>query len=136
MSMSLAEVRCAIYVFFNLLCSTPTSLTSPHLRGQASRALRQGTSTATSLLQSCMARIRSRDGQLNAFVTVVEEEKLRVEAARADERYLKGKELYFIHPVLANAWAWDSILPLYSSLISIYIILPSTTHHRVSAQCP
>ncbi|MFA6551115.1 MAG: Asp-tRNA(Asn)/Glu-tRNA(Gln) amidotransferase subunit GatA [Patescibacteria group bacterium] len=56
---------------------------------QASQGLKQGEFTSVELTRACLAEIKKRNGELNAVLTICEEEAL-AEAKQADERISAG----------------------------------------------
>ncbi len=65
--------------------------------GEAAKGLREGRFSSEELLDDCLAVIRERDGEINAFITV-DEEGARASAKAVDARLKAGEKL----PVLAG----------------------------------
>ncbi len=64
----------------------------------AARMLRVGTVTATDLVEECLGRIESHDGDLNTYITVLADE-ARAAAAAADAEIAKGYWRGLLHGI-------------------------------------
>jgi aspartyl-tRNA(Asn)/glutamyl-tRNA(Gln) amidotransferase subunit A len=70
---------------------------TPSIRELATR-LRDGRTTSEALVETCLVAIASRDGELNAFITVLADD-ARARALRADQERASGVDLGPLHGI-------------------------------------
>ncbi len=70
----------------------------PHTIAELSRALKARETTAEAVLEQCLRRIAERNGTLNAFITVFEEQ-ARAQAREADREIAAGRHRGPLHGV-------------------------------------
>ncbi len=78
--------------------SRDTSEPSLPTIADAAAGLRDGRTTAVELVERCLDAIARRDGELNAFITVMADE-ARAEAAQADRELAAGRPLGPLHGI-------------------------------------